>query len=109
MHKALILGVATAGFVFAGFAAPAAAEECSNAVQLIKRTQQNPGPTAANTANPMVLCPSDADADGDGRISRQEWQDAVLGWHSGLDEDEDGHLSVDEINRLQTGNYTQQD
>lgn len=105
MRKALILGVAAAGFVFAGFAGPAAAEECKDAVQLIKRTQQNPGATAANTANPMVLCPSNADADGDGRISRQEWQDAVLGWHSGLDEDGDGHLSTEEINRLQPGNF----
>ncbi len=102
MRKALILGVAAFGILIAG---PAVAEECSNAVQLINRNQQNPGATAANTANPMVLCPADADTDGDGKISRLEWQNAVLGWHSALDEDGDESLSVEEINRLQPGNY----
>ncbi len=105
MRKALILGAAACGLLFA---MPAAAQECSDAVQLIKRTQQNPGATAADTANPMVLCPGDADTNKDGRISRQEWMDAVLNWHTGLDEDQDGELSVEEINRLQPGNYTQQ-
>ncbi len=102
MRKALILGVAACGLLFAG---PAVAEDCKDAVQLIKRTQQNPGPTSANTANPMVLCPAEADLNKDGRVSRAEWIEATLNWHSGLDEDNDGHLSTEEINRLQPGNF----
>ncbi|GAB5467163.1 MAG: hypothetical protein Kilf2KO_01930 [Rhodospirillales bacterium] len=101
MRKALILGVAACGMLFV---TPAVAEECKDAVQLINRNQANPGPSAANMANPMLLCPSEADKNADGLISRIEWQEAVMDWHTELDEDKDGHLSTDEINRLQPGN-----
>lgn len=102
MRKALVLGIAACGFLYA---MPVSAQECSNAVQLIMRNQQNPGASKANMANPMVLCPRDIDANGDGVISRQEWQDAILNWHTDLDENGDGSLSTDEINRLQPGDF----
>ncbi len=101
MRKALILGVAACGLLFA---MPVSAEECSNAVQLINRNQQSPAPTAANTANPMVLCPADMDTDKNGVVSAEEWTAATSGWFTSLDEDKSGDVSVDEINRLQ-GRY----
>ncbi len=102
MRKALILGIAACGLLYV---TPASAEECKQTVQLINRTQQNPGPSAANMANPMVLCPREFDKDGDGRLSRGEFMDMMLTVHTGLDEDEDDHVSVDEINRLQPGDF----
>ena len=112
MRKALFMGVAAFGLLVGGAGSGSligstaeAAEDCKQAVQLINRTQQNPGPSAANMANPMVLCPENFDKDGDGRLSRGEFMDMMLTVHSGLDEDGDGHISTDEINRLQPGDF----